>query len=156
MIFIFFFLLGWMLNLFCSPVFQFTLRGGCESPDNMMDSWGLICSGWRAWSCNGTHKGSTFFSFIAVCMVPGPAQLLSIGSEPQCIKCAFNCMSNLFTNFLWVLNQITLQTLCLVMCLTQHLHTKLPNEHVQLWQLDMWIKHANTLALGLENHSLYH
>jgi len=46
-------------------------------------------------------------------------------------------MSNLFTNFPQVLNQITLQTLCLVMCLTQHLHTKLPNEHVQLWQLDM-------------------
>lgn len=88
-------------------------------------------------------------------MVPGPAQLLRAGSEPQHMKCASNCMSNLFTDFPRVPNQITLQTLCLVMCLTQHLHTKLPNEHVQLRQLDMSIKHANTLAFGLENHSLY-
>lgn len=33
-----------MLNLFCFPVFQLSLKGGCGSLDNVKDSSGLIFS----------------------------------------------------------------------------------------------------------------
>lgn len=115
------------------PVSQLSLKGGCESLDDVKDSLGLIFL-WMEESV--LHRDSQGWHFL---LIPSDCSLPSARPCPasQHRKYPFNCVSNLSTDFPRVLNQITLQTLCLVMCLTQHLHTKLPNEHVQLWQLDM-------------------
>lgn len=69
-----------MLNLFCFPVFQLSLKGECESLDNVKDSLGLIFLSMKDSILQWDSQGQYFLliHLDAVCLVPAPAQLLSI------------------------------------------------------------------------------